>query len=216
MTDASGLDGLDHLVRPAAGRPEGALILLHGRGVDERDLFGLLDLLDPRRRLLGLAPGGPLSLAPGGRHWYELPLRPGFPPPDTFLPTLERLERFVDATGVPFERTVVGGFSQGAVMSYALGLREGRPRPAAIVALSGFVPTVEGFEMDLDARGGLPVAIGHGSADPVIPVAFGRDARDRLTAGGLDVTYHESPTGHSIDPRFLGSLPAWLERALAA
>ena len=206
---------LDHLVRPARGRPEGALVLLHGRGVDERDLYPLLDLLDPRRRLLGLAPGGPLSLPPGGRHWYDLPREPGFPPPDSFLESLEMLERFVDATGIPFERTVVGGFSQGAVMSYALGLREGRPRPAAIVALSGFVPTVEGFEIDLDARGGLPVAIGHGSADPVISVEFGREARDLLTQGGLDVTYQESPAGHAIDPRFLGSLPAWLERALA-
>jgi phospholipase/carboxylesterase len=207
----SGLDGLAHRVRPAAGEPAGALVLLHGRGADENDLFGLLDLLDPRRRLVGFTPGGPLSLPPGGRHWYVVP-RVGFPDPDTFFASLAALEAFVDATGVPLERTVIGGFSQGTAMSHALALRAGRPRPAAVLALSGFIPTVPGLELDLDARAGMPVAIGHGTADPVIPIDFGRDARDRLVAAGADVTYHESPMGHSIDPRFLGTLPAWLDR----
>ncbi|MBM3678740.1 MAG: hypothetical protein FJW96_12815 [Actinobacteria bacterium] len=61
-------DILDHRVRPAAGEPAGALVLIHGRGADKLDLFGLLDLLDPEKRLLGITPGGPLALAPGGRH----------------------------------------------------------------------------------------------------------------------------------------------------
>ena len=212
---AAGLDVLDHLARPAAGEPEGALILLHGRGADEHDLFGLLDLLDPKRRLAAYTAGGPLSLPPGGRHWYRVP-RVGYPDPDTFFASLERLEAFVDATGVPLERTVLGGFSQGTAMSYALGLRAGRPRPAAILALSGFIPTVPGFEVDLASRSGLPVAIGHGTRDPVIPVEFARDARSRLEAAGADVTYHESPIGHQIDPRFLATLPAFVERAISA
>src|SRR3954454_13061860 len=151
---------LVHRIRPPAGEPEGALILLHGRGADEHDLFGLLDLLDPKRRLAAYTAGGPLSLPPGGRHWYVVP-RVGYPDPDTFFGSLERLEAFVDATGVPLERTVLGGFSQGTAMSYALGLRAGRPRPAAILALSGFIPSVPGFEIDLASRSGLPVAIGH-------------------------------------------------------
>ena len=61
-----------HLKRPAVGEPEGLLVLLHGRGADERDLFPLLDLLDPERRLLGVTPRGPLSLPPGGAHWYAV------------------------------------------------------------------------------------------------------------------------------------------------
>jgi len=212
---ATGLDVLDHLVRPAAGEPEGALILLHGRGVDEHDLFPLLDLLDPKRRLVAYTPGGPLSLPPGGRHWYAVP-RVGHPDPQTFFGSLERLEAFVDATGVPLDRTVLGGFSQGTAMSYALGLRAGRPRPAALVALSGFIPTVPGFEPDLASRAGLPVAIGHGTRDPIIPVDFAHDARDRLQAAGADVTYHESPVGHTIDPRFLATLPDFVARAISA
>ena len=68
------------LERPAAGEPEGALVLLHGRGADEHDLFPLLDALDPRQRLHGYTPRAPLALPPGGAHWYIVP-RVGFPDP---------------------------------------------------------------------------------------------------------------------------------------
>jgi phospholipase/carboxylesterase len=110
---------------------------------------------------------------------------------------------------------VLGGFSQGAVMSYALGLGAGRPRPAGILALSGFIPTVDSFSLDLETAAGLPVAIGHGAYDPVISVEFGRDARDRLTAAGAEVTYRESPMPHALDPGFLRELPAWLSGVVA-
>ena len=59
---------LAHLVRPAAGEPAGALVLFHGRGTSEHDLYPLLDALDPERRLLGVTPRGPLILPPGGAH----------------------------------------------------------------------------------------------------------------------------------------------------
>jgi phospholipase/carboxylesterase len=212
---AAGLDVLDHLVRPAAGEPEGALILMHGRATSEHDLYPLLDVLDPRRRLAGYTPGGPLALPPGGRHWYVVP-RVGYPDPDTFFASLDRLEEFVDATGFPPEKIVLGGFSQGTAMAYALGLRAGRSRPAGIVALSGFIPGVPGWEADLESRAGMPVAIGHGTLDPIIPVEFARDARDRLEAAGLDVTYHESAIPHTIDPRFLATLPEVVARATGA
>jgi phospholipase/carboxylesterase len=201
--------------RPAAGEPQGALVLLHGRGADEHDLFPLLDLLDPDRRLHGFTPGGPLSLPPGGRHWYVVP-RVGYPDPKTFGDSLEMLEEFLASTGFSRGQTVLGGFSQGTAMSYALGLRAGTPPPAAILALSGFIPSVEGWEADLESRAGLPVAIGHGTQDPVIPVEFARDARARLEAAGADVRYQESPMGHQIDPRFLATLPDVVGLATAA
>ena len=94
-------------------------------------------------------------------------------------------------------------------MSYALGLGAGRPRPAGIIALSGFIPTVAGFELDLAGRAGLPVAIGHGTLDPVIGVEFGRRARALLEDAGLAVRYQESPMPHSIDPAFLHELRGW-------
>jgi len=207
------LDLLDYRLRPAAGDPEGALVLLHGRGADEHDLVALFDLLDPERRLVGVTPRGPLSLPPGGAHWYVV-RQIGYPDPGTFLATVQQASGWLDAlpelTGVPLERTVIGGFSQGAVMSYALGLGEGRPPLAAIVALSGFMPTVDGFA--LDAGRAVPVAIGHGTGDPVIGVEWSRQARDRLEAAGTAVTYRESPMGHSIDPGFLRDLAGWLTK----
>jgi phospholipase/carboxylesterase len=213
------VDSLTHRLRPPAGDPQGALLLFHGRGTDEHDLYPLLDALDPDRRLLGATARGPLSLPPGGWHWYAV-RRIGYPDPESFHSTYPLLSGWVDAileaNGVPPERTALGGFSMGAVMSYALGLASDRPRPGAVLAFSGFLPTVEGFELDFGRCSGLPVAIGHGAHDPIIGVEWGREARERLEAAGASVVYRESPMPHAIDPGFLGELPPWLTEALAA
>jgi phospholipase/carboxylesterase len=209
------MSDLVHRIRPAAGEPRGALVLLHGRGADENDLHPLLDLIDPKRRLVGLTPGGPLSLPPGGRHWYVVP-RVGYPDHDTFHASYELLQREIpELTGVPWERTVLGGFSQGTVMAYALGLGAGRPTPAGIAAMSGFIPTVDGWSPDLD-RPGLPVWIAHGRRDPVIGIEFARAARDALAASRVDLTYREHEGSHHVDPRLLAELPDWVDRAIEA
>ena len=210
---------MQSLYRPAAGDAEGALVLFHGRGADEHDLLPLLDILDPERRLLGATARGPLSLPPGGAHWYAV-RRVGYPDPETFHSTYPQVATWLDDMlaehGIPHDRTVLGGFSQGSVMSYALGLGAGRPRPAGILALCGFIPEVEGFELVRGTAAGLPVAIGQGTHDPVISVEFGRDARDRLLEAGADVTYRESPMPHTIDPSFLRELPSWLRATVAS
>jgi phospholipase/carboxylesterase len=203
--------------RAAATEPAGLLVLFHGRGADEHDLRPLLDLLDPGQRLLGVTPRGPLSLPPGGAHWYAV-REIGYPDPGTFSETYEGVGRWLDAlqaeTGLPPERTVLGGFSQGAVLANALGFGRGRPRPAAVVALSGFVPTVAGLELDLQPP--FPrVAIGHGALDQVISVDWGRRAHALLDDAGADVLYHESPLlGHGIDPSFVASLAPWIQVAV--
>jgi phospholipase/carboxylesterase len=203
-------------IREAAGEPAGALVLFHGRGADEHDLYPLLDFLDPERRLLGVTPRGPLSLPPGGAHWYKLQ-EVGFPDRETFLATYEELgswlDGFLDEHGIAHDRTVLGGFSQGAVMAYAFALGKGRPRPAALISLSGFIPTVDGFELDLSEI--PPVAIGHGTYDPIISVEFGRQARQLLEEAGASVLYREYPLPHAIDPSFLIELRAWLARTAA-
>jgi phospholipase/carboxylesterase len=185
--------------RPAAGEPAGALVLLHGRGADENDLFPLLDELDPERRLHGYTPRGPLSLPPGGAHWYVLGGL-GTPERETFSASYAALAEFLD--GLPYERIVLGGFSQGTAMAYALGLYSGRPRPDALLAMSGFIPTVEGYELDL-ASPFPPIAIVHGVFDEMIPVQWGRAAREILEEAGAEVLYHESPIGHWIDPEVI-------------
>ena len=206
-------------IRPSAAEPEGALVLLHGRGADQHDLHGLLDAIDPGRRLVGVTPRAPLSLPPGGAHWYAV-YRVGYPDPDTFHAAYRALaglhDELWERTGVPPDRTVLGGFSMGSVMSYALGLGGDRPSPAGILAFSGFVPTVDGWQPDLASRQGLRAFIAHGRQDPVMQVGFARRARELLEAGGIAVEYHESDAGHHIDPAHIPPAVAWLEGTVAA
>ena len=199
-------------IRPAAATPEGALVLFHGRGANELDLFPLLDAFDPERRLVGATPRGPLALPPGGAHWYVLG-GIGTPDAQTFFASYgaasEWLDAFVAEHGLGFERVVLGGFSQGGVMTYSLGLGAGRPRPAGLIALSSFMPTVEGLSLDLSPPL-PPVAIGHGTHDNVIGVEWGRRARAALEAAGADVLYRETPMLHQIDPDFIREIADWL------
>jgi phospholipase/carboxylesterase len=193
-------------------------VLHHGRGTDERDLLGLADLLDPQRRLRVVTPRAPLTL-PGspGYHWYLVP-RVGHPDPTTFGAAREALAQLHDGlweeTGLGPTRTVFGGFSMGAVMSYALGLSADRPAVAGILAFSGFVPTVDGWTPSFDDRSGARAFISHGSRDPVIGIEFGRRARKLLEVGGLSVEYYESELGHQIEPAHLTAARRWLEETL--
>lgn len=219
MSDGTISPALDARVREPDGTPAGALVLLHGRGADEHDLFPLLDALDPERTLLCVTPGAPLSLPPGGRHWYVVP-RVGYPEPTSFADSYARLTTFLrdlhEHRGIPYDRIVVGGFSQGAVMALATALGTGRPRFGGVLAFSGFVPVVDAFEPARENARGLPVAIGHGVDDPVIDVSFARAAARTLRELGADLLYRESTMPHAIDPAFLLATRAWVvERAIA-
>lgn len=211
-------ESLFRVERPAAGEPEGLLVLHHGRGTSEQDLIGLADLLDPEQRLRVVSPRAPLQL-PGspGYHWYLVP-RVGYPDPETFGAARSALAELHDGlweeSGIGPERTVLGGFSMGAVMSYAMALSAERPAVAGILAFSGFVPTVEGWEPSPADRTGTRAFVSHGRNDPVIGIEFARRARELLGEGGLDVTYRESDLGHQIDPAHLREASAWLGEVL--
>lgn len=200
--------------RVADGEAEGLLVLHHGRGTNERDLLGLADLLDPKRRLQAVCPRAPLVL-PGspGFHWYLVP-RVGYPDQETFHAARGALadlhDRLWEQTGVEPSRTVLGGFSMGTVMSYAMALGADRPAVAGVLAFSGFVPIVEGWEPELADRRGTRVFLAHGRRDPIMEVGFARRARELLEAGGLDVDYHESDVAHEIDPAHAAAASAWL------
>jgi phospholipase/carboxylesterase len=204
--------------RPADGEAEGLLVLHHGRGTDERDLLGLADALDPDRRLHVVSPRAPLQL-PGspGYHWYLVP-RVGYPDHDTFHAARAALaslhDRLWEETEIEPGRTVFGGFSMGAVMSYAMALSGERPAVAGILAFSGFVPIVEDWQPQLEDRRETAVFIAHGRNDPIIEIGFARRARELLEAGGLEVSYRESDVGHQIDPADLAAATAWLGRTV--
>jgi phospholipase/carboxylesterase len=161
-----------------------------------------------------VTPRGPLTI-PGwpGHHWYVVP-RVGYPDPDTFHSAYHRLAAFHDEvwerTGIAPAATVLGGFSMGSVMSYSLGLAGDRPAPGGILAFSGFIPTVDGWQPDLASRPDLPVFISHGRRDPIMDVNLARRARALLEAGALPVEYHESDAAHEIDPAHIAAAVAWL------
>jgi phospholipase/carboxylesterase len=203
------------LERKPARDPEGLLILHHGRGADEHDLLGLGDALDPERRLHLVTPRAPLTLGGPGYHWYVVP-RVGYPDHDTFEAAYRRLTSFHDEvwerTGIEPGKTILGGFSMGSVMSYATGLGPARPAPAGVLAFSGFIPTVDGWQPDVPRD--TKVFIAHGRRDPVIEVGFAQRANALLTQAGMDVEYHESDAAHHIDPAHLPRAIAWVNATL--
>ena len=205
---------LEARVREPSGDAAGALVLLHGRGADEHDLYPLLDLLDPERRLLGVTPRGPLQ-PPARRSPLVRARRDPDPDPETFFSTVPRLAAFLDALPVPPERVVLGGFSQGTVMSWAMTLGPDRPRPAAVVALSGFLPRVEGYPLEPERLAGVPVVVAHGALDPVIPARFGAEAAATLAAAGADVVRLDTPVPHMVDPTWIEPLREVVARATA-
>ena len=213
------MSALTYRERPADGPPEGLLVLHHGRGADEHDLLPVADVLDPRRRLHVVTPRAPLQL-PGwpGHHWYVVP-RVGYPDHDTFHAAYGLLTELHDElweqTGLGRDRTVFGGFSMGSVMSYSLGLGEDRPAPAGILAFSGFIPTVDGWQPSFADRQDTRVFIAHGRQDPIMDVSFARSARELIEAGGLSVEYHESDAGHHIDPAHVRPAVDWLRTTLS-
>jgi phospholipase/carboxylesterase len=200
--------------RLAQGDPAGLLVLHHGRGADELDLLPLGDVLDPDRRLHVVAPRAPLTLPDSpGYHWYRVE-RVGFPDPETFHAAYQALAGFHDELWRRFEldaeRTVLGGFSMGSVMSYSLGLGYDRPVPGGILAFSGFLPTVEGWQPQIPRS--TEVFIAHGRADPVIGVEFARIAKGLFEDAGMSVEYHESDVGHTIDPAAIPPAAEWVKR----
>jgi phospholipase/carboxylesterase len=162
-----------------------------------------------------VSPRAPLTLGGPGYHWYVVP-RVGFPDPDTFHAAYRQLAEFHDQTWERLDlepaRTVLGGFSMGSVMSYAVGLGPGRPVPAGLLAFSGFVPVVEGWQPDVPRP--TRVFIAHGSADPIMEVGFAHRARSLLEEAGMDVEYHESDHGHWIEPAHLAAAALWVADTL--
>jgi phospholipase/carboxylesterase len=161
-----------------------------------------------------VTPRAPLEL-PGspGYHWYLVP-RVGYPDHDTFHAARAALAELHDAlweqTGIEPSRTVLGGFSMGAVMSYAMAFSAERPAVAGVLAFSGFVPVVEYWQPRFDDRQGTHAFIAHGRRDPIMEIGFAHRARELLEAGGIEVSYHESDVGHQIDPAHLAAARAWL------
>lgn len=211
---------LDFIERPADGPATGALFLHHGRGSWEGDLLPLADAFDPERRLHVICPRAPHRDGDAhGFHWYTVP-RVGYPDPETFRAARQALADFHDdqleRIAVGPERAVLGGFSMGAVMSFALAFDEQRPKPAGVLALSGFIPVLEdgSWAPDLAARNDTPVFIGHGERDMVIDFGFAEIARSKLEKAGTAPEFFAFDGGHEVAREEIAPVSEWLSRTL--
>ncbi len=210
------------LVHNVVGPPTAArvMLLVHGYGADERDLGGLLPYLDPEGRFLTVLPRGPVA-APPGFAWYDLAAIAGGPTADaTFLDSLNQLDALLDQVceehGKDRAEAIVGGFSQGGGLAVALGLRRSdRPHPAGVVALSAYLPEMEGVEYDWDAARALPVIVQHGTEDPLIPIERGRALAQTLIEHGVPTVFGEYPMGHAVALESIQAVKAWLDAVVA-
>jgi thioredoxin len=195
------------------------MLLVHGFGADERDLGGLLAYLDPEGHFATVLPRGPIS-APPGFAWYDIAGITGDGDAATtgFADSLEELDDLLDeqcaALGFARDQAVVAGFSQGSALALAVGLRRSdRPHPAAVLALSSYFP--DDVDYDWDAAKNIPVLVQHGTHDPLIPVARGRDLARTLEANGVPVVYAEYPMEHQVALESMQDAHAWLDRVRA-
>jgi phospholipase/carboxylesterase len=215
---------LTHLVREPSARTAGEttplLVLLHGVGSNEADLFGLAPYLDGR--LLVASARAPVVMGYGAYGWFNIEFTPAGLVADVAQAreSLRRLAVFVDelidAYSVDPRRVYLLGFSQGAMMSLSLTLSHPE-KVAGVVAMSGRLPAESLADLrDADALAGLPVLVTHGTFDQVLPVENGRATRDALSKLPVALTYREYPMAHEVSQESLRDVAAWLTRTLSA
>lgn len=214
---------LKHLVREpgeVGQTPPPLLLLLHGVGSNEEDLFTLAPYLD--KRFVVVSARAPFPLDYGGYGWFRIEFTPRGMVPDVeqAKQSLQMLPGFVDelvqAYGADGRRVYLMGFSQGSMMSLALTLTQPE-KVAGLVAMSGRLPQqVLEHEHDRAALHAKPIIVTHGLYDPVLPVENGRAVRDHLAELAVDLTYREYPMQHEVSAESLRDVAGWLTKTLDA
>lgn len=199
--------------------PERAIIWLHGLGADGHDFEPIvpeLELPFAARFVFPHAPVRPVTLNNGlrMRAWYDLvALGPGPEDAEGICESAAEVERLIDrevGRGLPTEAIVLAGFSQGGAIALHAGLREPRPL-AGILALSSYLPLAGSLAAERsEANAGVPIWMAHGTADPVVDIAFAERSRDALEAAGYRVDWHVYPMAHGVCPAEIADLASWL------
>ena len=219
---------LDTIEIETAPDPKASIVILHGLGADGNDFVPVAQELDlravgPVRFVFPHAPTRPVTLNGGHsmRAWYDIfgldshqqrEDEAGLRQSQAMVEALITKEK---ARGVPASRIVIAGFSQGCAMTLMTGLRHDEPL-AGLVGLSGYLPLAGKAEAERhSANRNVPIFMGHGTADPVIPIDRARASRDVLLAMGHDVEWHEYPMPHSVCAEEIGDLQRWLLGRLA-
>ena len=210
----------------SAPNPTSAVIWLHGLGADGHDFAGLVPELDlsncpPIRFVLPHAPSMPVTVNGGYvmPAWYDI-LGPNLVSQQDAAGIQASEQAIVAliahevARGIPAERIVLAGFSQGCAMALHTGLRLPQ-RLAGIMALSGYLPLANRLAAERHAANVLtPVFMAHGTQDPVVVLARGEASRDALATLGQPVQWHSYPMPHSLHPREIADISAFLAQVL--
>jgi phospholipase/carboxylesterase len=212
---------LDHLHQPPRQTGSEAaplLLLLHGIGSNEEDLFGLASFVDPR--FFVISARAPLAYNPGAYAWFPLQILP-----NRIIADMEEAERtrqtlrqfileVVASYPVDPKQVYLMGFSQGAIMALYLALTQPK-LVAGVVAMSGRLPEdINPALIDREGLNQLPILVVHGTEDPVLPIENGRAIRDRLQTVPVSLTYREYTMGHQLSSESLTDILAWLSERL--
>ncbi|HAT44844.1 MAG TPA: hypothetical protein DCS90_07040, partial [Ktedonobacter sp.] len=203
---------LVHLVRQpqVKGASTPLLLLLHGVGSNEYDLFGLAPYLD--KRFLIISVRAPYTMEVDSFAWFEVNFTPQGPiiQPEQAEASRNRMITFLNeavvAYGADPQQVYLMGFSQGAIMSASVALT--RPElVAGVVLMSGrILPQIEPLVAAPEKLKGLPVLVVHGTSDGVLPVNNGRDSQKTLSALPVDLLYREYPMGHEVSRESLADV----------
>ena len=213
------------VVLEPAQSAEAAVIWLHGLGADGHDFVPIVPELGlPAaariRFVFPHAPVRPVAINNGMRMraWYDI--APDMRRQDAkgIAESAKVVQGYLDAqaaAGVPRDRIVLAGFSQGGAMTLHTGLRQ-KERLAGLLALSTYVPLPEAFAVEANpARADTPILMCHGTHDPMLPHSLGTWSRDLLRQAGYDVTWKEYPMQHQVCAEEIEDIAAWLRQVLA-
>lgn len=214
----------------AAGAATASVIWMHGLGADGHDFEAIVPELrlpaEPRIRFVfPNAPMQPVTINNGHvmRAWYDVAFgdlegRSRKPDEGGVRASVAHIERLIAREverGVPADRIVVAGFSQGGAIALATGLRHAQ-RLAGIMALSTYLPLGDRLPAEAsEANRDLPVFFAHGTVDPVIPIEMAKASVERLETLGYPVQWHEYRMPHSVHPQEIVDIRDWLLKVLA-
>lgn len=194
------------------------LLLLHGVGSNEHDLFGLVPYLD--KRFLIISVRAPNTLGPGSYAWFEVDLTPQGPVINPAQAEASRkalitfLDEAVNAYDADPKQIYLMGFSQGAIMSASVALTRPQLVAGAVLMSGRILPEIQPLIASNEELSGLPFLVVHGTADMVLSISYGRASRQLLSSLPVELTYHEYRIGHEVSQESLADVTAWLSARL--
>lgn len=227
MADFLAAPLLEAVERETGAGPQWTVIWLHGLGADGNDFVPIIPELvrsdwPALRFVFPHAPVRAVTINNGFRMraWYDIAGLDFATRADRVgiaesVAQVEALIARENARGIPPERIVLAGFSQGGAVTYAVGTRRTQPL-AGLVALSTYLPEPDGLAGSATPESKRqPVFVAHGTADPVVPLQYGRQGRDALRAAGYQVDWHDYPMAHQVCAEEIHDLADWLDRRFA-